>query len=493
MGLVVDTARTFWGAAKAQLERYTEQALYQAEAFRSARSAYDGASRGRRTDGWNSVSSGSANAENQGSLRLLRDRCRDLARNTWAGRRGVNALKHNVVRNGIRPAMQGISDAESIIKKWSRYPWLCDSDERKNLYGIQSLAYASMVESGECFILRRRTPFRRGGISFELQLKEADWVDETYSQKLDDGNFVIQGIEFNSRGKRVAYHMFTTHPGDVYSYQTLDRVRVPAEDVVHLFRELRPGQVRGIPDFTPVILKIREWEDYEDAQLVRQKVAACFTAFVTAPNKSPTPSQEKKGRDELTSKVQPGMISHLKPGEEIKFGQPPVVEGYREHASITLHEIAAGLDMPYEVLLGDYKESSYSSARQASLEFGRKVDHDRDIILKPQFLFPLERWWAEQIEIQGIGCEDCTWTAPKREMLDPLKETRASKEGIRAGVTSRPAEIRKLGRDPERVDAEIERDNAIIDEKDFVFDSDARQMNANGTPNTENAEVADAS
>lgn len=496
MGLLIDTAKdtasTFWDAARATLDRYTEQARYHAETYRNARAAYDGASRGRRTAGWTSVSSDSVNAENEGSLQILRDRCRDLARNTWAGRRAVNSLKHNVVRNGIRPAIKGNDEVEARIKKWARYPWLCDADERKNLYGIQSLAFATMVQSGEAFIVRRRTPMRRGGVSMELQLLEPDWVDEEYSQKLKGGNFVIQGVEFNARGKRVAYHMFREHPGDIMHYHQVERRRVPADDVVHLFRELRPGQVRGIPDFAPIILKLRDWDNFEDAQLVRQKIAACFTAFVTSSGSVMPSEKGKHAADELTTKVQPGMIARLKPGEEIKFGQPPSVEDYRDYASVTLHEIAAGMDIPYEVFLGDYSEVNYSSARMGSLEFDRKVDHDRDIVLKPQFLYRLELWLAEALAVEGLTLERTTWTAPKREMIDPGKETRASIEGIRGGITSRQAEIRKRGKDPEEVNEEIAEDNEIADEMGFVHDSDPRKQNANGTPNTSNEEDQNA-
>ena len=51
--------------------------------------------------------------------------------------------------------------------------------------------------------------------------------------------------------------------------------------MLHLFDRLRPGQVRGVPWFAPVILKLRDLDEYDDAELVRKKIEACFAAFVT--------------------------------------------------------------------------------------------------------------------------------------------------------------------------------------------------------------------
>ena len=57
--------------------------------------------------------------------------------------------------------------------------------------------------------------------------------------------------------------------------------RVPADRVLHLFERLRPGQVRGVPWFAPVMLKLRDLDAYDEAELVRKKIEACFAAFVT--------------------------------------------------------------------------------------------------------------------------------------------------------------------------------------------------------------------
>jgi capsid protein len=43
---------------------------------------------------------------------------------------------------------------------------------------------------------------------------------------------------------------------------------------LHLFERLRPGQVRGVPWFASVILKLRDLDDYDDAELIHAAARA---------------------------------------------------------------------------------------------------------------------------------------------------------------------------------------------------------------------------
>jgi hypothetical protein len=80
------------------------------------------------------------------------------------------------------------------------------------------------------------------------------------------------------------------HPGEVTSC-TRTRLlsqRVPAERVMHLFERLRPGQIQGVPWFAPAIVKLRDLDESDDAELVRKKIEACFAAFVTGDEEAAT-------------------------------------------------------------------------------------------------------------------------------------------------------------------------------------------------------------
>lgn len=471
----IATISPSWAAKRAK-SRAILQAYGKA---RGIQARYEGASRGRRMDGWRTVSSGSANAEIGPALSLLRNRARDLSRNTWVGRRAASVIVHNTIGTGIRPSMDGDSEAERMIKAWARSTE-CDADGMYNLYGLQALMWRTRFEGGEALIVRELQPFSTERIPIKIRVLEGDYLDESYSETLQNGNQVVQGVEFDRHGRRVAYHLFYEHPGDSLAYgYNHERRRVPAEDVIHLMKADRPGQVRGVTDFAPVIVKLREWDSYEDAQLVRQKIASCFTAFVRT-NSGMMPGENKSNDDRpLGEKMMPGIIEILRPGEDVTFGNPPDVGGYKEYADVTLHEIAAGLDISYEALTGDLKGVSFSAGRMGWLEFQRKIESDRKLVFEPQVLHRVADWLLDMLFIMGkaTGNEVVKWTPPRREMIDPVKETNAAIAAVLAGFDTRQSVIRSLGRDPEEVLKEHIEDRDNADENDLFFASDPRFRN----------------
>ena len=83
---------------------------------------YDGASKGRRVEGW--LTSGSSpNVETQASLQLLRNRSRDLVRNNPYAARAIQAITTNTVGKGIFPQAlgneNGVTAAETRWAKWA--------------------------------------------------------------------------------------------------------------------------------------------------------------------------------------------------------------------------------------------------------------------------------------------------------------------------------------------------------------------------------------
>jgi lambda family phage portal protein len=142
-----------------------------------------------------------------------------------------------------------------------------------------------MLEGGECFIrMRPRRPEDSMSVPLQLQLLESEHVPTTLNTMADNGNTIRAGIEFDRLGRRVAYHMTRLHPNDAATQTGADRlttVRVTADQVIHLFRPLRPGQLRGEPWLARALIKLEELDQYDDAELVRKKTAAMFAGFIT--------------------------------------------------------------------------------------------------------------------------------------------------------------------------------------------------------------------
>lgn len=463
-------------------------------------SYYDAAKRAKRSQTWR-LGGEDANAAGRANLAPMRSITRDLVRNNPHARRGVDAIVANVVGAGILPQVKGLArkkqkDVEKLLRRHMQTPAI-DADGLNTLAGLQALVMRTVVVSGEVIVRRRWRRSTDGlPLPFQLQVIEPDFLDTMKDGPQSNGNVAVQGVEFDKLGRRVAYWLFSEHPGTLSSYKMPESKRVPAEDVAHIFLADRPGQARGVTWFAPVILKMRDFADYGDAQLVRQKIAACFAAFVTG---DPDAEQEIAGEDSATGKpiesFEPGMIEYLAPGQSVEFSNPPSVSDYESFQVATLHEIAAGLNIPYTVMTGDLSQVNFSSGRMGWLEFGRMIDQWRSLMLEPLLLWRVSRWLSDALLV-GKGIKDpdleIDWVAPRREMIDPEKEIRASQQAVRSGFSSRSYEQRRFGFDPEDLEEEIAADNERADQLELVFDSDPRKTAAQGSMHPQPAEDDDS-
>lgn len=493
--------------------------------FGSQKRKYEGASVGRRTDDWFTPSL-SANTEIARDLFRLRARSRDLVRNNAYASRGIDVIVNNTVGKGIINEIQIVEQSrpgrpraapsprerelKQLWNNWARTT-ACDYEGRKDLVGLQRQALRAVAESGEVLIRRRRTRrrFFRGPDGIErpvppvqLQILEADHLDARRMQVFQsNGNKVILGIEFSEDQKRLGYWIFRRHPGAFNTSPAIPlssqrTIRIPATNIIHMFRADRPGQIRGVPWLAPIIIRLRDIDKYEDFQLVRQQVAACFSVFVK--DIEAFDANQTQTEKELLEKIEPGMIECLPPGKDVTFGKPPEVENYKEYMQTLLHSIASGLGISYEALTTDYSDVNFSSARMGHLEFSRNIDSWRCEIMLPQMLNTVFDWFLEGTELLGVSTQNAVakWTPPARVMVDPTKEVPAIKDAIRAGLMTQSEAIRQQGVDPETFYQEKARDDKRLDSLELVLDSDPRQdadrISAENMANAAGAQESDS-
>ena len=480
----------FLAAINPQAALRRERARLQMDALRR----YDGASRGRRAENWLTQGT-SADAAAAQDLRLLRDRSRDLIRNNPFAAKAIQVIVSNTIGTGIvgqaqaqrsRRRSQQLTD---VWLNWAADPNQCDYEGRLDFAGIQTLALRCIVESGEVLIRRRTRSGQR--VPLQLQVIEPDFIDTTKDSALDNGGLIRQGIEYDATGRRAAYWLFDEHPGENHLRMTnFVSSRVPAEQIIHCFRRDRPGQSRGIPWASPVMLTLRDLDDYSSAQILKQKISACFAGFVVD-----TEAADSGLEGEIFDKLEPGALEVLPPGRDIRFASPPSVGEFDKVTRELLMQVASGFGITYESLTGDLKETSFSSGRMGWLEFHRNIEQWRWNMLIPQMLNPVWNWFVSAGAVNGVRAEGVVahWTPPRRELIDPAKEIAATKDAVRAGFMSLSEAQREFGYDPEEVIAEIAQDNERLDNLGVIVDTDARKVAGNGNlhaqPTSEPAEA----
>jgi len=457
--------------------RKAKDAKLQAQDY-GIRAQYDVGGNGRRMRGWNPPHSG-PNRALQG-LPKIRDRSRDATRNDGAAAAGVSHWTTNLIGTGIVPRAKRITDKakkSASIDRWNEWVRVSDADGVLNFYGQQTLVTRAWFESGECFVrLRYRRPTFGMAVPLQVQLIESDYVpmlDTDYWPGMMTGNRIRSGIELNNMSQRVAYWIFRAHPVDFFSVQVdmTMLVRVPADEILHVFEPKRPGQLRGVPDFSPVLARLRNIADFDDAVLERQKLANLFAAFL----KKPAPDAD--GLDAMSGKpieygddgspmaqLAPGIFQELLPGEEVQFSTPP--DGganYAEYMRTQFLGASAGQGLPYELVTGDIRQVSDRTLRVIINEFRRFAEQRQWQIIIPQFCQPVRDAYVDQAVLAGeVSASDADdekrveWSPHGWEYLHPVQDVQAKQAEVQAGFRSRDSVIAEQGDDPEIVDEERE-------------------------------------
>lgn len=442
---------------------------------------FEGAATGRRSEGWRAHGS-DANAENGPALSRLRNRARDLRRNNPYAERAISGIADNVVGYGIvpRPAAKTKRANAKLAGSWAAWgeTTSCDADGLENFYGLEHKVVEAVVEAGEIFIRRRwRKASDKLPVPMQLQLLEADFLDEGKNGQIG-AHVVIQGIEFDAIGRRVAYWMFEEHPGSSVGLTASSSKRIPAEDIIHVFLPRRPGQARGYTWLAPVMQRLRNFDEMEDTIIEQAKIACCFAVFLSEGD-----SQAGKPAP-LLDRVEPGIIQQTGMGQEASFATPPTFNGYSTYAWQALHAIAVGLGVPHELLSGDLKGVNFSSGRMGWLHFARRVDVWQWRMLIPQLCERTWQWFMEaQALTPGGVLEDAAaeWVPPRREMVDPKSEIDTLKDRLRIGVVTWQNALRELGiTDPDAHAEELAAANALFDKLGLVLDSDPRKVSNAG-------------
>lgn len=451
--------------------------------------AYDGAAKGRGTDGW-STSGKAADAEIAPAAAILRDRMRDLVRNNPTAARAVSVLVNNLVGTGIRPRAKTKdkdlnAKIDALFEEWQKF---CDADGHTDFYGLQALAVRSMVEGGESFTLKR--PRRRSDrfpVPIQFQVLEADHLDQGKNGEYPGGAGQVRyGIEYDGIGRRVAYWLFPDHPGDQnpITGRSLQSVRIEAKRVFHLFERQRT-QSRGVPWGTPSLRALRDVDDWQAAELVRKKTEACMVGIVFGADEaeqSIAPTVEDADGNKI-EQFEPGLIAYARGGKDIKFNTPGTTAGVYEWHSVMLHIIAAGWRIPYELLTGDLKQVNFSSSRVGLQEFRRMIEALQWQMLIPMLCQPIWDAFCEAAYTDGklpqpsIPVE---WSPPRFESVNPLQDATTDLMEVRAGFASPQQMIAKRGYDPNAVLAEWTEFAKVLDDLKMVFDSDPRRVSKGG-------------
>lgn len=457
---------------------------------------FESGSGGHRWFPWRR-SNASINVHINNGLRETQSRSRKLHRDTPWGKRVRQAIVSHTVGHGITAEIKanvGASvtarDLEKInaaYQKWFETT-VCDANGILDGYGLQALALGSTVTDGEVFV-RARWRRKRDGlpVPLQLQLVTTDLIDFAKTMLLQNGR-IVQGVEFDSLGRRVAYWMFRENPQDILRRDT-QSYRVPASEVAHMFWIDEPGQVHGMPWSHAVMLSAKDFDQFEDAFLRRQALANGWVAAVhdmdgqSLMAKINPDGSEASESDGAAFETESGTIIELPRGKKATFSDPPKPDGYEDFTRHFNLRFATAHGMSYMSVTGDLRQVSFISGRMGKIDQNKNIDQWRWLMMVPRMLDHIGAWFLEAYRLQtgmdtsGLYFE---YSPPPHEMTDPANEVPANIKAIRGGLNTLPAYHRSQGMRTAAVLNEVAELNASLDRLQITLDTDPRKVSQQG-------------
>jgi len=418
-----------------------------------------------------------------------------LWRNNPYAKKIVRSIQSKVIGKGMVPESLAINaDGSPNVEFRERSKRLWESiqsgfDSRGmpgrgglTMSGLQKLALRATILSGE--VLHRLVPIdpsaqllRDLPIPFVLQtIDAARLADANHPAvgSIPDGHTIYRGIELDAEGNRVAYWINSYTPGFVTpNFGTA--VRIPAEQIGHLFIEEDIDQLRGVPWFAAALLQSRDTGDLQYNVLKASAMAACVVMGYRKPtgaqrfglNGSTENNTVSADGTDLTDE-DGNAITKIQPGMFINLGKDGEIEGFSPNQPNTNAEAfiqhmlrgtaAAFPGVKGTTLTGDYRNSSFSSERSGDNDTWPEVEDVQDWFAT-SFCQPiyeaviragiLSGYFAGIVTAEEFQAEPgrftaAKWQGPVSRSINPTDDVNAAGLRMKFGLSSLQMECASL-------------------------------------------------
>lgn len=421
----------------------------------------------------------------QYDLSYLRQRSRDMIRNMPLATGAINTVCTNIVGSGLRlqaridRSILKLTDEQADVweskteSEWSLFWDTCEVDAARTLDGasLTELAFRQVLENGESFINLPR--IRRGNTPYDLKLQLIESDRICNANNIGDTDTLFMGIQKDSYGAPVAYHVCNQFQYATITQKPISWQIIPAygsktglKNIIHLYRQLRPGQTRGIPYLAPVIESLKQIGRYTESELMASVISSMLTVFIkTEAGESMFDTSELGVETGASSsdkdvKLAPGAIIDLAKGEDIETVNPARPNSsFDPFVQAILRQIGVALELPFEVLIKHFT-ASYSAARSALLEAWKFFNARRQWLAQNLCQQIYDVWLYEAVATGRISApgffssplirkaySTAEWIGPAPGQIDPIKEVTAAEKRLELGLSTRSQETAAIGGD----------------------------------------------
>jgi len=262
--------------------------------------------------------------------------------------------------------------------------------------------------------------------SIDLMLVETENVCSPLVQLYD----LYDGIDVDDYGRPTSYNIKIS--GDVFN--KADYKIVPAHQVLHYANIIRPGQVRGLPEFLPALNLFACLRRYTKAVLTTAEKAANITYTIEANNtEDPFDLSNMPGASdgnlEFELSQDPNMAAVVPQGWSLKGLKPEQpTSTHSDFVKTIVAELARCLNVPYNVAALDNSGHSWATSRADVEAYYRSVECERNLLESAALNKLFASWLSFYVIENNLRNYNpsVSFNYPGRVHLDPQKEARAA-------------------------------------------------------------------
>ncbi|WP_425313274.1 phage portal protein [Morganella morganii] len=454
-------------------------------------------------------------------INIYRDRIvsrvRDLARNDGWASGSITRVLDNAVGACYRPVfkpdyrmLRQLTGNKAFDAEWaaeySRFltahwrTWAndkgryCDVERKQTVSQMLRLAFRHKLLDGDALAVMQYRPDRLGHgkarYATTVQIIDPDRLSNP-QQNFDMPN-IRGGVEIDTDGAPVAYHIREAHMGDWWAgKKTMTWKRIQRETswgrpvVIHDFDMERGSQHRGTGILTPVVQRLKMLIKYDQSELEAAILNAIFSAYITSPY---DPKMVESAMGETFDDTEVGLYQEgrsefhndrritlnngarmptLYPGESIEtVNATRPNSNFEGFESAVLRNVSSATGLSAQQITQDWSDVNYSSARAAMLEAWKTLTRRRDDFSNG-FAQPIAVAFAEEIhdvedvplpndapDFMDASASYCRarWMGPGRGWVDPVAEKKGAILSMEAGFSTLEMEVAEnMGEDWEEL------------------------------------------
>ena len=443
--------------------------------FKTILPAFEGAANNYQT-GLRGLFDGEADTLAARELRYLQNRSAHICRNNGYGK---IALKNWITNaNSIKVVWKYANGKSHGLMQgyWEEFAANPSHDGYGDIKTFQGVSNSSIFITGNSYI--RKLIVRSGNkniVPLKLQLIPSILHDVmfTASPGIDntsyDPNTIIRyGMTFKN-SIPIEYHFRKSIlESTLLSNTPLQRISIPAEEIIHTFIRDEPGQWLGIPLLASVLLSLYSLDDLLTATVTKQKAAQSIAVLIeqTGNAISMLPVGQIKTTDtDGTPKIHykndanESQVLYLNKGESAKMFQgTDIGANFGILIESELRKIATTADALYHQLTGDTTGLNYSSLIGMALQSRNRLEYLHNFLFIPLREKPIADAFKDLAILYNpkVSTAIPYFQLPRWRGIDDLKDIQADLLELQSGMAIIEDKLSERGLTIEQVIADEE-------------------------------------